>query len=99
MKDRTKAQLRGDGWVIYIDKLLDEWAFEGDWSGLAVAEMLNEHFQQADIEAHRMESFAYGREYGMLFPLAAEFLNKWGINCEVDGLPPVTPEALPLPND
>jgi hypothetical protein len=31
----------------------------------------------------------------MMYPLAEEFLNKWGIKCKVEGLGPVQFEAPP----
>ncbi len=40
----------------------------------------------------------YGREFGMLYPMAADFLNAWGIRCEVTGLGPIQFEAPPPPN-
>lgn len=99
MKNKTEAQLRGSGWVAFVDKDFDEWDFEGDRSGWPIVKMLNDHFSRDVMEFHKSETMVWGREYGMLFPLAAEFLGTWGIKCKVENLPPVTPEAPPLPKD
>lgn len=98
MNDRSKAQIRGASWVVYIDEF-GEWDFEGDRSGWPIVETLNNHFKREDIEAHRRDTLYRGREYGDLFPMAAALLETRGIKCTVENLPQWPPDALPLPKD
>lgn len=93
---RTKAQISGKKWIVFVSEVLEEWDFDGSADGAKIAKMLNGHFSAEEIAAHKVSTLIWGREYGMLFPLAEEFLRKWGIPCRVENLPDATPEAPPL---
>jgi hypothetical protein len=90
------AKIVGKGWSASLDEGSLLWDLEGDSEqGLVVLQMLSDHFSAQDLANHRESSMEYGREFGMMYPLAEEFLNKWGIKCKVEGLGPVQFEAPP----
>jgi hypothetical protein len=89
-----RAEIRGDGWSVFVSRPLMAWDFDGD-SGYVAARMLNDHYSREELSEADDSVTIYGREFGMLYPRAAEFLNKWGIKCEVVGLGPILIEAPP----
>jgi hypothetical protein len=90
------AKIVGKDWAVFLDEESLLWDFDGTSDqGLVVIGMLSDHFSANELANHRESTMEYGREFGMLYPMAAEFLNTWGIKCEVEGLGPIQFEALP----
>lgn len=91
------AKIAGNGWSAQADEKSLLWNLDGHGGqALAALRMLSDRFNADSLQRHLQSTMEYGREFGMLYPLAAEFLNAWGIKCEVVGLPPIQFEA-PLP--
>lgn len=92
------AKIAGNGWSVQADEKSLLWNLDGQGDqALAVLRMLSDHFDAEAMERHLQSTMEYGREFGMLYPRAAEFLNTWGIKCEVVGLPEIQFEA-PAPD-
>lgn len=95
------TRIAGKDWEVFVDEYYRwDWRCQGDkyggkgWEqGWIAAKMLNDHFAEEEIKAHWISGTEYGRPYGMLYPTASDFLNTWGIKCEVVGLPPIQFEA------
>lgn len=93
----NRTKISGNGWKVFVDPEYGVWRGEG--AGFEIPlKMLLGHMPSEVVRQHAESSLVYGREYGMMYPDAAEFLNKWGIECEVENLPPIIHEALPLPD-
>jgi len=90
------AKIVGRGWSAFVREEPLLWDFEGtSEQGLVAVRMLSDHFSSDELSNHLKSSMEYGREYGMLYPQAADFLNSWGIKCSVEGLGPIQFEAPP----
>ena len=97
MEGKSEPRIDGGKWSVYVDEFfMWRWSCEGDqyggdgWEqGWNAAKMLGDHFPPETVEMHWMTGSEYGRPYGMLYPMAEEFLNTWGIKCAVAGLPPI----------
>jgi hypothetical protein len=90
------AKIVGSGWSVFVDDRSLVWDLEGpSEQGLTALQMLSGHFP--DIKKHLDSTTIAGREYGDLYPMAADFLNTWGIKCKVEGLGPIQFEAPPPP--
>lgn len=94
----NQTKIVGKGWEIYVDSDYGLWRGTGEGFEVPL-KMLLEHFNSDSISQYEDTSTYLGRQYGMLYPDAAEFLAKWGIKCDVANLPPIIPEAMPLPTD
>lgn len=100
-----QPHISGKDWKVFVDEINRwDWSCRGEkyggagWEqGRTATKMLNDHFSQEEVEQHSASETVYGRPYGMLYPRAAEFLNTWGIKCEVVGLPEIQFEA-PAPD-
>jgi hypothetical protein len=93
-----RTALVGSDWTAYVDDEAGVWRGEG--AGLDVPlKMLLVHFSPERISGYADSSTYLGRRYGMLYPDAAEFLQNWGISCDIENLQPIIHEAMALPED
>lgn len=83
--------------MLFVDSKYGIWVGQGDGHETPL-KMLLGHIPSGKIESYANTETYYGREYGMMYPDAAEFLNSWGIKCDVRNLPPVISEQMPLPD-
>jgi hypothetical protein len=92
------THIAGDCWIAYVDKDYGIWRGSGAGVDVPLKKLL-EQIPPDRIKSYSDTSTYYGREYGLMYPDAAQFLNGLGFKCVVKNLPPIIPEGMELPID